>query len=142
MSIAIFLRNPVPYGLAVMGAWTDFWLAPNYWNLERLSAPSLARPLEWAWNVEKWALRFLNAAFLALVGGLTLSGSLHIRSKRGLQMMSIVALVLFSSVVQAFAEYGENPRYATTVQPLVVLFALNVVYSLVVERRQGLQVRT
>ena len=129
MSIAIFLRNPLRYGLAVMGAWTDFWLAPNYWRLERLRPPSLARPLERAWNVEKWVLRFLNAAFLALVGVLILSGSVHLQSKKGLQMVSVVAVVLFSSWIQALTEYGENPRYGITVQPLVVLFVLNMVHA-------------
>ena len=70
-----------------------------------------------------------SSLFLALVGGLLLSGSLHLRSKKGLQMVTVVAVVLFSSWIQALTEYGENPRYGITVQPLVVLFVLNMVHA-------------
>jgi len=45
-------------------------------------------------------------------------------------MVTVVAVVLFSSWIQALAEYGENPRYGIpTIQPLVVLFVLNIVHA-------------
>ena len=121
LSVHLFVNHPIRYGIGVTRAWIDFWMVPNYWRPERLSPPWLAAPLALVWRVEHVVLRALNAAFLVLCGLALVSGRVRGRANFDWRLASIAAVVLATSVVQALAEYGENARYAVSVQPLVVV---------------------
>jgi hypothetical protein len=123
MSVEMFLRHPLRYGVGVAHAWVDFWMAPNYWRLEHLRVPALAPWLRGVWSLEQPLLRLANVAVVALVA----ASALFPRSRRGLRfdlaMGAIAAVVLLASLTQAAAIWVENARYAIPVQPLVVLLA-------------------
>jgi len=121
MSVEMFLRHPLRYAVGVAHAWVDFWMAPNYWRLERLRAPTLRVVLRAAWRLEQPLLRLANLLFVALAAALVVSGTLRRRLGAGVELASLVAVVLLASFAQAAAIWVENARYAIPVQPLVVL---------------------
>ncbi|HXG05455.1 MAG TPA: hypothetical protein VNO23_18835 [Candidatus Binatia bacterium] len=124
LSVEMFLRHPVRYGIGVAHAWVDFWMAPNYWRLERLRTPALAPWLRAVWSVEQPLLRLANAAFLGLVVGAVLMPGVRRMLRLDPALAALAAAVLLASLTQAAAIWVENARYAIPVQPLVVLCVL------------------
>ena len=124
MSIELFIRHPVPYARGVVLSWVSFWLVPNPWKLDRLSPRWVAQSLDAIWWVEHKLLRLTNAAFILLIAAATLSGWVRRRTRWDLDLTSISAVILLSSIVQALPEYGASARYGVTVQALVVLVVL------------------
>jgi hypothetical protein len=129
MSIELFLRHPFRYAVSVTRAWVSFWLAPNYWRLEKLTPPSLARAVEWLWRLEHPLVRLCNGAFLACAVLAVLSRGFRLRTGWGISLTSISMLILLASLVQALTEYGDNPRYAIPVQGLTIFVVLIAVYN-------------
>jgi hypothetical protein len=126
MSVGLFVRHPLRYARGVVHGWIDFWLAPNYWRLDRLTPVSLQPTLNAIWWVEHWVLRLGNAAFVVLLVLVVLSPAIRRRTGWDLDLSTIAAIVIFSATVQALAEYGENARFAIPIQGLVVLLLLIV----------------
>jgi hypothetical protein len=124
LSFHLLKHRPLAYLRAVGGAWLDFWLVPNYWRPEKLRSPSVRDFVQRAWIAERWVIRLANAGFLVCtflaVAGLPRSA----RRLWDLPLACAAAIILASSVLQAFAEYGENTRYSVTVQPLVLFVGL------------------
>ena len=116
-------------GTSRLGAGTGSNAPPprsSTWSF--FNRPALRWSLPKIWEMEKWLLRLGNAAFLILVALAVVGWPARLRDSWGLRLSAASAIVLGSSIMQAFVEYGENPRYSVTVQPLVVLVVLVVIY--------------
>jgi hypothetical protein len=120
LSVDRFVRHPVWYGTSVLNATVDFWLAPNYWRLERLHPRSAAVALRWLWRVEHALIRAANATFL--LGTLAAMASATFRRRIGwdVTLGATSAIALAACVVAALSFRGENARYAIPVQPLII----------------------
>jgi len=126
MSVGLFLTHPERYAPGVMHGWIDFWLVPNYWQLDRVRPAWLQPVLRGIWRAEHLVLRLANVAFLVVVMVIALSPRVRRRTRWDLDLFSIAAIILLAATVQALAEYGENARFAVPVQGMVVLFMMVV----------------
>jgi hypothetical protein len=124
MSLEMFARHPVLYGVSAAHAWIDFWTVPFFGKLDQLTPGWLASPLAAAWRVEFWLLRIANLAFVMLVFLVLISRRVRQRVRWDLDMTAISALILLSSVIQALADQGASSRNAVTIQALVVLVVM------------------
>jgi hypothetical protein len=135
LSIHLLSRRPFAYLRAAASAWLDFWLVPNYWRPERIHSDSVRSSIRLFWSVERWILRLANASLLLLVFLAALGIPRSARRLWDLPLASTAAIVLGSSITQAFAEYGENTRYSVTVQPLVLFVLLVLAFRFFSGRR-------
>jgi 4-amino-4-deoxy-L-arabinose transferase-like glycosyltransferase len=124
MSIELFARHPLKYARNVAESWVSFWLAPNPWRPDQLSPQWLAPPLAAIWWVEHKVLRLLNASFVLLVAAVGFSRRMRERTRWDLELTSISAVILASSIIQALPEFGASARYGVTVQALTVLVVM------------------
>ena len=124
MSIALFVRNPVQYTVGVARSAIDFWLAPNYWRLDRLHPNWLAGPMRGLWRLEHPLVRATNAVFLVTVAGAVVSGTWRARLGWGPELAALAAVALGACTVAALIEWGENARYGIPVQALVIAIVL------------------
>ena len=130
MSLDLFAKHPVKYALSVSYAWTGFWAVDNYWQLDKVSPGWLVSPLVATWWLEHKLLRMVNAAFIVLLASVLVSRAARRRISWDVECTTIGAMILLSSMVQALAEYGGNPRYGVTVQPLTLFLLMLVCYRL------------
>jgi len=128
LSVRLILRHPLGYAQSVLHAWKDFWMVPILWAPDKLESVSVRRALVAIWEMEKWLLRILNASFLVLVFLAVVRLPRRARKAWNLQLTTVAAVILGSSLLQALVEYGENPRYAVTVEPLVILVIAVLAY--------------
>jgi hypothetical protein len=136
LSLNLFVHQPLRYAKGVALAWVDFWMVPNYWQPARLAPSWLVRPLALLWRLEHLVLRAVNVTFLVVCALAVISRRFRARVGFEWSLASISAVVIATSIVQALGEYGENARYAVSVQALVVL-----VVALAASRwRAGVQV--
>lgn len=124
MSFEMFAGHPVLYGISVAQAWVDFWTVPILWNFDRLRPSWLASPLAALWWIEHKLLRIANVVFVLLVFLVPISRRVRLRVGWDLDLTSISALILLSSIIQALADQGASSRYAVTIQALVVLVVM------------------
>jgi hypothetical protein len=112
----LFLRN-------VLKGWWYFWRAPVYWSPEALRMQSLAPVVEGLVFAQRVILWGFNLLFLttSLVGGWApLRKFLHFSQLHGY----LAGVVWATSIVQAFLDHGDNPRFLIPLQSLVVLWGL------------------
>jgi hypothetical protein len=121
MSVRMFMEHPLRYAVSVANAWIDFWTVPILWDLDGLEPDWLRPPLRLIWWVEHKLLRLANACFVLLLFTVIVSRQLRQRLRWDLNLTSIAAMILFSSLIQALADQGASSRYAVTIQALVVL---------------------
>jgi hypothetical protein len=124
MSLELFAKHPVRYGLSVARGWIEFWTVPNPARFERVRPVWLGGQLRALWWVEHKLLRLINLVFLALVLAVIFFPRTRHRTKWDLDLTFVSAAILSASLVQALAEYGTNSRYAVPIQALVVLAVL------------------
>jgi hypothetical protein len=135
MSLRLFAAHPFIYGVSVARSWVDFWTVPLIWEPKQISPYALVGAVNGAWWIEHNALRLSNVAFVLLVVTILISRRARTAVHWDLTMTTIAAIVLFSSVIQALADYGASSRYAVTVQALVVLVVMISTFHLFREWR-------
>jgi hypothetical protein len=122
ISMELIAKHPQRYLLSVVKAWASFWAVPRYGQTQNIKYISLAKTLDWIWKVEHPLLRLVNTTFLLSSALLTIQ--ILRQRKQGITDFAAPAfmaiIVLATSIVQALAEYGENPRYFIPSQPLVI----------------------
>lgn len=122
ISVELITQYPLRYAVSVTKAWASFWAVPRYGQRQNITSNSVGTALDWIWMIEHPLLRLLNAFFL--VSSALLAIQMLRYRKRGIARFAapafMAAVVLATSVVQALAEYGENPRYFIPSQPLVI----------------------
>ena len=122
ISVELIARYPELYLWSVAKAWASFWAVPRSEQQEVLNSPAVKRWLDGIGKVEHVLLRLLNVVFL-LSSLLMLFCALRLRRSGLGEFVApafMATVVLATSVVQALAEYGENPRYFIPSQPLVI----------------------
>ncbi len=136
LSVTLFVEHPTLYLKSASRAWIEFWRVSNYWQLEQVKLPFLARALESTWWIEKRLLVLVNLMFLSITA-YSLCRSLIRRQlfPSALDVL-VIAVVLSASVVQALTEYGENARYSIPIQSLVVYLVSLSAWSYIVKSRQ------
>jgi len=125
LSLKLIRAHPDLYLRNVAEGWIDFWKAPVYWDPAQAASPAVADVLR-PWVAAGRALMLAaNAAFLLLSAWVIL----RFRRYRGLLRdrlwLAPWGFIWFTSVVQAFADHGDNPRFLIPLQP-VVFFCLVV----------------
>lgn len=122
ISVELIGQNPLRYAESVARAWASFWAVPRYGQRQNIHGSTLATALDWIWTVQHPLLRLLNAVFL--ISSALLAIQMLRCWKHGVAYFAAPAfmatVILATSVVQALAEYGENPRYFIPSQPLVI----------------------
>jgi hypothetical protein len=118
---------------------------PRYGQRQNITTGGVGTALDWIWKIEHPLLRLLNAIFLFSSALLAIQ-MLRYR-KQGIARFAAPAfmatVVLATSVVQALAEYGENPRYFIPSQPLVIAAtALTLMLIVQTVRRQPVEKET
>ena len=137
LSFAVILRHPVRYAQSVAHGWKDFWMVPISWRPDVLRTRLVKGGLLRIWTAEKWLLRLCNAAFVTFVALVAVGWPSRLRAVWDIRLSAISSIVLGSSFIQALVEYGENPRYAVSVQPLIVLIIIVVFYRFYVRRARS-----
>lgn len=142
ISVELIAQNPQRYALSVARAWASFWAVPRYGQRQNIKNSGLADALDWLWKIEHPLLRLLNAIFLLSSTLLAIQMVRH--RKQGIAKFAAPAfmttVVVATSVVQALAEYGENPRYFIPSQPLVIAATALAILALVqTYRRQPVE---
>jgi hypothetical protein len=131
MSADLFVAHPSLYALSVARSWIDFWTVPILLKPENLAPSWLAVPVSGVWWLEHKALRFANLVFVLLVCSVIVSRRARTITNWNLHWTIIAAVVLFSSVIQALADYGASSRYAMTIQALVLFAVLAMLREVV-----------
>lgn len=132
LSLELFVAHPALYLKSVGEAWASFWAVPIYVRWDSFTVPAAARLVESAFRVQRALLLCLNV-FALVASGYVIAATVIQRFKgvHGLSIPMIVSCMLLStSVLQALAEYGENPRYAIPTQSLAVMLVLLAVWDL------------
>ena len=124
MSVELFVSHPLRYALSAMRSWIDFWTVPILWQPEQITPRWIAAPLSGIWWIEHKILRLANVAFVLLTFAVVCSRRARVITRWSLEMTTLTALILLSSVVQALADYGASSRYAVTIQALVLLVVM------------------
>jgi hypothetical protein len=131
ISFELFMKEPSLYLRGVGEAWLDFWRVRLDIG-ENFTVPA-AREVTYAvWRVERWLLMLTNLfAVLACVWIFARDVARRFQGRVGLSIpLIIVCTIVTGSVLQALAEYGENPRYAVPTQSIAVLLVLLAAWDL------------
>lgn len=124
LSIQLIREHPILYLQSVVKAWFSFWAVPNYWELEKLKSRQLADFFQYAWKIQHPVYRIFNVLFVLMSMALLWQLLRHPASAREQLVTPLLlsSMIIGCSVVQALAEYGDNPRYFIPNQPLVIAF--------------------
>jgi hypothetical protein len=130
LSVRLIADHPFKYAALVAEAWISFWLVPNPKGIETVRPVRMAELLALIWRFEQPLLRAVNAIFLILVTSAIVSKRFRARTQWGFVLTAISAIVLLSSLLQAFVVGVDNARYGVTAQPLIALLVIAAFYQL------------
>ena len=119
LSLQLIVQHPKLYLANVAQGWVDFWKAPVFWDRDAVRS-ELIGGLFAAWVVVGRLFTLIaNAAFLA--GSVLVVVSRRVRGRLGLDRYILVTggLVWLASIVQTFADHGDNPRFLIPLQMFV-----------------------
>lgn len=123
ISLRLILQHSGQYLLTVGEGWLAFWKVPVHWALVSSAPPLLATARRGIILLVRGASFLANLAFIG--GTLALVWK---KARRVLRMEAFLSLLVgttwAASILQAFVEYGDNPRYSIPVQTLVLLVVL------------------
>lgn len=132
ISKQLITDHPFLYLGGVAKAWASFWAVPGYWELRDINSAGAFEGFRMVWKIEHPTMRLLNVIFL-LCSGLLFWSVVRNPTSIPEQLVApsfMAVVVLSTSVVQALAEYGENPRYYIPSQPLVIMVTALAIPSL------------
>ena len=130
MSLKLFIQNPVLYLKSVGNSFINYWGAGNVWDVKKISPGYIQSIFEYLWLPQKIILITINLMFI-------ISLALLIVIKRKLYvvrdpiMLVIFLVIVFSSILQALVESGENTRYKLPFQPLILIFVIKIIYEVI-----------
>ncbi|MCH7611488.1 MAG: hypothetical protein IIB10_12490, partial [Chloroflexi bacterium] len=117
--LQLIVQHPKLYLANVAQGWVDFWKAPVFWDRDAVRSELIGGLLA-AWvAVGRLFTLIANAAFLA--GSVLVVVSRRVRGRLGLDRYILVTggLVWLASIVQTFADHGDNPRFLIPLQMFV-----------------------
>ena len=130
MSLKLFIQNPFLYLKSVVISFINYWGAGNVWDVQKISPGYIQSIFEYLWLPQKIILITINLMFI-------ISLALLIVIKRKLYvvrdpiMLVIFLVIVFSSILQALVESGENTRYKLPFQPLILIFVIKIIYEVI-----------
>jgi hypothetical protein len=134
LSLNLILDHPDLYLRNVAEGWVDFWKAPVYWNPEQAASPVVAAVLRlWAASGRVLTLA-ANAAFLLLSVWIVARFRRYGDLLRDRLWLAPWGFIWFTSIVQTFADHGDNPRFLIPLQAIV--FYLVIIGGDAVLRRE------
>jgi len=123
ISLSLILQHPGQYLLSVGEGWLAFWKVPVHWALVSTALPFMVVARHGFILLIRGALFLANLAFIG--------GTLALLWKRARRLLSMEPFLFLlagttwaASILQAFVEHGDNPRYSIPVQTLVLLVIL------------------
>jgi hypothetical protein len=139
ISLDLIREHPDLYLLNVAKGWWWAWLTPVYWNEAAIANPALRAALASYIYAARALLFGANLVFLTV----SVAALAYQRLRAVLQMDAfqwmLVGVVMSSSIVQAFGEHGDNPRFLLPLQSVVVflvlLWAARLVEALNIKRK-------
>ena len=134
LSLNLIIAHPDLYLRNVVVGWVDFWKAPVYWDADQAASPAVAEVLR-LWAAAGRGLTLAaNAAFLLLSAWVILRFRRYSDLLQDRLWLAPWGFVWLTSVVQTFADNGDNPRFLIPLQ--AVLFYVVIVGGDVVLRRE------
>lgn len=134
ISVRLILQHPGQYLLTVGEGWLAFWKVPVHWTLVSASLSILEAPQRAIILLLRGVLFLANLAFIA--GSVALFWK---KARRTLRIEAFISMLVgtiwISSILQAFLEYGDNPRYSIPVQTLVLIVVFWWGYSILNRKR-------
>lgn len=134
VSSELIRQNSGLYVNNLVKGWLWFWKVGVLWDPSSISAPIARRALPIIMTIERMVLIALNGVFL-------IGSAAHVMPKirKFLQPTNftyfLIAFIWFTSILQTFAEHGDNPRFLAPAQSLIVVILLIWVYRLVEWRK-------
>ena len=123
ISVNLIWEHPGLYLKNVASGWWYFWRAPVYWSSDSLKFSALIPALQGLIFIERGFLWGFNCLFL-LTGLLLIwppfRRSFHPSPIHGY----LLGVIMSASILQAFLDHGDNPRFLIPMQSLVVLWSL------------------
>lgn len=123
ISIQLILEHPDLYLRNVLTGWLWFWKAPVYWSSTSVPNPALRSIISTLILIERGGMVIFNFAFI--LGSLTLIWK---KMRQVLKMSPFVwfttGSIWFTSIIQTLLDHGDNPRFSTPIQTLVLLVVL------------------
>jgi hypothetical protein len=130
MSLSLILERPLRYLVLVADAWISFWVVSTPSSIREIRPKILASMLGAVWKLEQFILRIGNALFLGILGMAVCFKAFRLRVGWEFVHTVISAVVLSSSLLQAFVLGVDNARYGVTVQALIFFIVMIVAYRL------------
>lgn len=114
---------PEKYLANLVKGWFWFWKVGVFWEPTQLSPSTLRPALE--------IVMYVQRMFLILLNGIFLAGSLVHLLPKARQILKpsrftifVIAFIWITSILQTFAEHGDNPRFLAPAQSLIVVTVL------------------
>jgi hypothetical protein len=132
ISLELFARYPMLYLRGVAESWASYWAAPLYIDKDKFTLASAARVVGSMWAVERMFILLTNFLAIAASGCVLIRSSWRrLQGSTGLSIPLIISCVIVAgSVLQAFVEFGENPRYGIPTQSLALTLVLLAAWDL------------
>lgn len=141
ISLDLIRAHPGLFLSNVLKGWWYFWRAPVYWSPESLQPQSLVPVVTGLIQVERVLLWGFNLLFLTtslLYGWTRLRKLLNLSALHGY----FAGIVLGTSILQAFLDHGDNPRFLIPLQTLVVLWGIWIVLQILPKIRKEAMFRS
>jgi 4-amino-4-deoxy-L-arabinose transferase-like glycosyltransferase len=129
ISVSLILQHPVQYLLTVGEGWMAFWKVPLHWGLVSPVSSFMLTVRSNIILLVRGALFLINLAFIAGTFALVWKKIRRVLPLEPFLVLS-VSMIWIASILQAFVEYGDNPRYSIPVQSLVLFVVLWWSYTL------------
>jgi len=114
---------PDKYLVNLVKGWFWFWKVGVFWDPAQLSQTVSRSALE--------VVMYSQRMFLILLNGIFLAGSLIHLLPRARQFLKpsrftifVIVFIWITSILQTFAEHGDNPRFLAPAQSLIVIVVL------------------
>jgi hypothetical protein len=123
ISLNLIREHPGLYLRNVVKGWWFFWRAPVYWSSSALKYEALTPILDVLIFLERVLLFTFNNLFLItalLLAWPPFRRNFHPTPIHGY----LLGVILSTSILQAFLDHGDNPRFLIPMQSLVVLWGL------------------
>lgn len=120
-SIATIKKNPGLYLEQVLVSWRDFWKTSLYWEVYSFSVPESHIVVMYVCYAGRIVLQLVKILFVLLI---PYNIVVAIRRRKLTPEAIISLIILFASLLQAFATYGTNSRFSYPFEILMVTSVL------------------
>lgn len=120
-------QNPKEYWANIALGWVWFWKVGVFWLPETIENQTTRAVLGVIMQAERLALIAINGIFLLLPLAVV-NKTTRKWISQDLFLLFSMAILWLTSILQTFAEHGDNPRFLAPAQSLVVLIVVVLLY--------------